>query len=248
LSRQYIKDGALFIADAHFNSSNRNELVEFLRLVDSGKIAASQLVLLGDMFDLLMPLSHYTVLVNNEPIKLLNSISEKMEVVYFEGNHDFFIDVVLRDAVVFRFEDQPVLFDINGKTALIMHGDKYGTFGYRLYTRLLRNRMLYRFLRVVTFDFIYPSIIKPIMKMLRDKVLCRDFDGFEEFCRKNVEKLRRKYEFDILIEGHFHQGKHFSFNGIKYYNLPSFACNKSFFRVEFFQSDIKLIELNLGAF
>jgi UDP-2,3-diacylglucosamine hydrolase len=205
-------------------------------------------VILGDMFDLLMPLSPYTVEVNAKPIELLKHISNKIEVVYFEGNHDFFISHVLKNAVVFEFEAQPALFDINGKKALIMHGDKYGTLGYILYTKLLRNKLFYRFMRLVSFDFIYPFIIKPIMRGLKNKKLCRDFDDFEGFCRRKVEMLLQKYEFDILIEGHFHQGKHFAFDAVKYYNIQSFACNKSFFQVEFSQSDIKLIELNLGAF
>jgi UDP-2,3-diacylglucosamine pyrophosphatase LpxH len=51
--------------------------------------------------------------------------------------------------------------------------------------------------------------------------------NFELFAKKRVE-LYRKYGVDIIIEGHFHQGKIFE----NYYNIPSYSCtNKTYAKI-----------------
>ena len=83
-----IKPGAIFIADAHANK-DRNEFFDFLNLVRKDEIRAPQLFLLGDMFDFLTGEGEYTREFYAEHLSLINKISQKVEIFYFEGNHDF---------------------------------------------------------------------------------------------------------------------------------------------------------------
>ena len=77
------------MADAHENV-NRDGFLKFLRAVDSGEIKESpQIFLLGDIFDFLTGEGEYTQKFYAEHLRLINKISQKVEIFYFEGNHDF---------------------------------------------------------------------------------------------------------------------------------------------------------------
>ena len=79
-----IKDGAIFIGDAHENVK-RDGFLKFLHAIDSGKIPEPpQIFLLGDMFDFLSGESEYTINFYAEHLRLINKISEKIEIFYFE--------------------------------------------------------------------------------------------------------------------------------------------------------------------
>jgi UDP-2,3-diacylglucosamine hydrolase len=42
-------------------------------------------------------------------------------------------------------------------------------------------------------------------------------------------KRIENYDSDIIIEGHFHQGKSFTSNNQLYVNIPSLCCDKKYF-------------------
>ena len=77
------------MADAHENI-NRDGFLKFLRAVDSGEIKEPpQIFLLGDIFDFLTGEGEYTREFYAEHLRFINKISQKVEIFYFEGNHDF---------------------------------------------------------------------------------------------------------------------------------------------------------------
>lgn len=83
-----IKEGAFVVADAHY-SYLRPHLLNFLKEIHSKKLQPTQLLFLGDIFDTLFGAIPYTAKINQEAIKLLNEISQEIELIYLEGNHDF---------------------------------------------------------------------------------------------------------------------------------------------------------------
>ncbi|WP_343286748.1 metallophosphoesterase, partial [Campylobacter concisus] len=134
-----IKEGAIFIADAHENI-NRDGFLKFLHAVDSGKIPEPpQIFLLGDMFDFLSGESEYTINFYAEHLSLINKISQKVEIFYFEGNHDFRLSNLFnktreiwdghemlsyKSVRVYDIYDQPANFKtINEEYVQIAHGD-----------------------------------------------------------------------------------------------------------------------------
>ena len=50
-----LKEGALLISDAHYDKS-RPGLLKLLRAIQLGTVKATQLILMGDIFDLLFAL------------------------------------------------------------------------------------------------------------------------------------------------------------------------------------------------
>ena len=207
-----IKEQALFIADSHY-PHHGDAFLDLLKKLERGEIQTSQLFLMGDNFDLLFGHNDYIKTFSSEAIALLQTLSQKFEMYYFEGNHDFCLAEVFPDVQVYTREQQPITFQLAEKKVAISHGDKYVTgFGYDLYCKVLRNKTTLTFLK--PFE---KSIIDHRMKKLSKKHICFTFHGFE----KRVEEILENYkEADLVIEGHFHQCKTVG----KYISLPSLAC------------------------
>jgi len=207
-----IQENALFIADSHY-PHHGDDFLQILQKLENEEIQTPQLFLMGDNFDLLFGYNDYIRTFSEEAIDLLQKLSKKIEIHYFEGNHDFCLETVFPDIQVYSRVQQPVHFTLGNQKVAISHGDKYVTgFGYDLYCKLLRNKTTLTLLK--PFE---KSIIDDRMKKLSKKNICHTFHGFE----KRVEAILENYnDVDLVIEGHFHQSKIVG----KYISLPSQAC------------------------
>lgn len=224
-----IKDGAIFIADAHFNP-NRRELLEFLLDIQNGTLEVSQLFLVGDIFDFLAFEIDYFKSQNKELIELINTLSQVIEVFYFEGNHDYNLAPIFPNVKVFKREVQPVVFSWNEKKVTLAHGDIFTPTGYNIYTAIIRNHPLLVFLNLIDKN---NWLTKKVDFWLRGKDLSYMFSNFESFASKRLELYKNNIDGDIFIEGHFHQGKFYEMKDIKklYLNLPSFGVEQSYMKV-----------------
>ena len=207
-----IKEGAIFIADSHY-PHHGDDFFALLLKIESGELNPSQIFLMGDNFDLLFGHNAYIQTFSKEAIALLQKLSKKREIFYFEGNHDFCLSSIFPDIRVYSREQQPAYFKYGEKRVAMSHGDRFATgFGYGAYTKLLRNRVMLTLLR--PFE---KKIIDKQMKKLSEKKICNTFSGFE----KRAEMILESYgDADMVIEGHFHQSKVLG----KYVSLPSLAC------------------------
>ncbi|WP_309499174.1 metallophosphoesterase [Sulfurovum sp.] len=207
-----IKEQALFIADSHY-PHHGDAFLDLLKRLERGELQTSQLFLMGDNFDLLFGYNDYIKTFSQEAISLLQILSNKIEIHYFEGNHDFCLKEVFPQMKVYSREEQPITFQLDDKKVAISHGDKYVTgFAYDLYCKVLRNKTTLTLLK--PFE---KAIINHRMKKLSKKNICFAFCGFE----KKVEQILENYAgADLVIEGHFHQSKILG----KYISLPSLAC------------------------
>ena len=212
MKSEEIKEGALFVADSHY-PHHGDEFLFLLKKLDKEEIQIPQLFLMGDNFDLLFGYNGYIQTFAKEAIELLQTLSKKIEIYYFEGNHDFCLNELFPHIHVYGREDQPVTFQLNEKQVALSHGDKYVTgFGYDLYCKILRNKSTLTLLK--PFE---KMLIDDRMKKLSQKNICHPFEGFE----MRVEKILEHYQHvDLVIEGHFHQSKKLG----KYVSLPSLAC------------------------
>ncbi len=226
-----IQNGAIFIADAHENDK-RDKFYHFLEQIDKKEIKTTQLFLMGDMFDLLVGKVDYTVLKYKKYIDLIEKISLHVEVFYFEGNHDFSLGNIFKNVKVIPIQAQPIKFTLdNNKEALLSHGDKYGDVWHSVYTSAIRYGTLLSFLNFID-NKIDNKISKKIIADLLEKNICAKIDNFEEKIKNKISKYNVKSE-RYIIEGHYHQNRKFEFDNIKYINFASFACNQSYFTVEF---------------
>jgi len=231
-----IKEGAIFVSDAHY-SPLRPSFLEFIKDIHSQKIKATQLVLFGDIFDALFGGVSSTIEKNQEMIILLNDISKEIELIYLEGNHDFNLKKIFPFAKIFSISQQPVPCSINNKKAFLAHGDFDGAIGYKIYTYLIRSKMVLFVLNIVN-NMFSNFILNKLDKYLDKKDDCKKLNNFKSYI---LSRLTFKYECDYFIEGHFHQNKSFDFDDFIYINLGVFACNQRYFIVEF-SEDKALLE------
>lgn len=211
-----LKNNALFIADSHYNKQ-RTVLLDLLMDIESGKVKTEQLILMGDIFDFLSSYVPYFVKINKTVIDLINKISENIEVIYFEGNHDFLLERTFPNAKVYKREQQPVFIEHEGKSIALSHGDIFTPFGYNLYTYVLRTKWLLKFLNIFDINNI---ITKKIDKALMNKEICSSYEGFND----KIEQRLKLYKADLVIEGHFHQ----NVLNENYINLPSLFCDRQY--------------------
>jgi UDP-2,3-diacylglucosamine hydrolase len=208
----FLKNGAVFIADSHY--SHKNETLYSL-LLKFDRNPPSQLFLVGDIFQLLLNFP-YLIEYNKKVITLINSISKKTEVYYFEGNHDFCLDDIFEKSVI-------LLKKLKKDKVCINHGDIYTEDKfYIFYSKIIRQMWFMKFINIVSFNFINNWLFK---KFLSKKVRCDEMDNFEELAKMKIGLYK---ECELIIEGHYHQNSIYK----NYINLPSLYCQKSYLRYE----------------
>ena len=237
-----IKEGALFISDAHDNES-RHGFRDFLIELSERETLPPQLFLMGDMFELLVGQITYTKNLFNETIELINSLSQNIEIFYFEGNHDFDLQTIFPNVKVFPIQAQPTLFHFKNKKILLAHGDLHQGRGYALYTSVARNRIMLILLNFID-NLFQNSIAKKIISLHIGKDICCKIKDFNQIIKQKIQKYDIGLtEIDFVCEGHHHQNEEFVFNSLKYKNFSSFACDGSYFKIAF-KDEIEFIKFS----
>ncbi|WP_418185233.1 UDP-2,3-diacylglucosamine diphosphatase [Aliarcobacter vitoriensis] len=217
-----LKDEAIFIADSHFNQKNQ-ELLHLLKRVEKKELNISQLFLMGDIFDFLSFECKYFIKQNEEVINLLNKLSDNLEIVYLEGNHDFNLQKLFPNIKVINRDNQPYFIKMQEEKVGLSHGDNFINWQYELFCKIIRNSIFLKFMNFIDINFF---ISKQLEKALLNKNICHNISDFE----KLVEKRVKNYDSDVIIEGHYHQGKTFVFGNQKYINVSSLCCQKEYLK------------------
>ncbi|PAF42873.1 hypothetical protein BJI48_05960 [Helicobacter sp. 11S02596-1] len=212
--------------------------IEFLDFVKNLIISPpEQVFLMGDVFHLFLGHLPSSQKENAGLIALINALSEKTEVFYFEGNHDFGINSVLLPCVkLYPRSLQPALFLWEGRRFFLAHGDIFITKTYECYIRTMTSPLVLSLLKLLdrlSLGVIYAKVSKKIQKK-PIKLLQMDGGAFEKFALERFEKYSQFAKKNNLgfvggvIEGHFHIGKKLDY----YISLPSFYCEKRAFIIQ----------------
>ncbi|WP_457560939.1 UDP-2,3-diacylglucosamine diphosphatase [Caminibacter sp.] len=208
-----LKDGAVLIADVHYKRGDKH----FLELLKSWiKNPPPQVFFLGDIFHLLLDFD-FLKKYNKEAIELINTLSQKTKVYYTPGNHDFNIENIFSNVT---FADA---FVDNEKSVFLTHGDLTDSdFFYRIYVRIIRNKLLLNILNIITLNFKNSWLLK---KILQKKIKCLKISGFRVKVFSKIADINYKK----IIEGHYHQGVEYDFEDKTYFNLGAYVCDKVFY-------------------
>lgn len=250
-----LKNGAVFIADAHENEQ-RQDFLEFLRAIESSQISTPQLILMGDMFDMLVWQIRATHNFAAPYVNLLEKLADKgVEVLYIEGNHDFNVAQFFRKVKVFPLKNQPLSLqspngvsfkwgklsangaEIMGKSVefksvsrvVLAHGDIFLPPFLAFALKSLRCPFLLNALNIVNF-LAFNKISAQILKNQKKKDLFYQIADFNALAEQRYAKYQANGA--LVIEGHYHQNAIIDTKECKYINLPTFAYERSFFVVE----------------
>jgi len=217
-----LKEGAWLIADAHYAHYQRT-FYSFLSSFTPSELPP-QIILMGDIFDLLFGHAPNSIAPNMEMVQLLQTISQTCEVIYLEGNHDFGLDSIFGESIrVIKRADQPLMATLGNQTIALHHGDILQGIGYEIYTALIRHPWIDRLLnRIDTLK--QGAIIQWLENYNRQKDPCYRIEAFESRICKRLDQLMERFNFDIWVEGHQHQDRSLEYRGRYYRNIPAFIC------------------------
>lgn len=239
-----LREGAILVADAHYGPW-RPPFLDFLRALREGRIRTPQLILMGDVFDLLFGDIDATHPFNREAVDLLNLLSETTQILYLEGNHDFRLQRLFPRIRVVPRCYQPLVGTFNGVKVALLHGDTRMGFGYELYTALIRNGVILKILNRID-QWGGGFIVKRLTTMMMGKRHCHPIEGFERLIRNRYPQ-GESVSADVIIEGHYHQNTSFPLGEKRYYfNLGAFACNERYYAVQSSQNRMVLKEVFLS--
>jgi UDP-2,3-diacylglucosamine hydrolase len=244
-----LKDGAIFVADSHF-AQDKQQFLEFLEYIDALETKPVQMIFLGDNFDLLVGQIKEHKYKYHYILKLINDLSKEIEIIYFEGNHDFNLKVFFPNIDVIPIQKQPLLFQDDSSNFIFSHGDCYGSASYDIFAKIIRSSIVVRVLSL--FDFSY-FFIKKIEDKLSKKSICGKWD-LSQVAKKRVKLFNEMFnpifgKIDFVVEGHFHQSGKYKFDtdntkdtATTYIATPSLHCssevviyeNKSFIKKKFY--------------
>lgn len=209
-----IKDDAIFIADSHtqcFAQHGRDSLLLVLeKLLDS---APSQIFLMGDISNILVGNLKSSLKSNEKLLNAIDSLSQKAQIIYFEGNHDFNLERIMPSVIKIPRKNQPQIAHFGKKTALIAHGDIFLDKKYEIYIKMLSAKMSAKILNALdlaTFGRLYALIEKKVQsKKIR---LLHDECAIKTLIKRRIQSYqnyisRKNLRVDFVIEGHFHLGK-----------------------------------------
>jgi UDP-2,3-diacylglucosamine hydrolase len=239
MSPKVLHEGAILVADSHA-ASWRTPFLDFLAALESGAIHTTQLVLMGDNFDLLFGPVEQTLRDNHESIERLNRLAETIEIIYLEGNHDFRLASLFPNIHVVQRSQQPIFMTFKEQRIALLHGDINVPFGYALYTSLIRNRPILFCLNLIN-DIFGGIIINTLAGDMKRKKHCNAIGDFESIAKRHIGMPWAR-QCDTVIEGHYHQNRTYEWDELTYCNLGAFACNERYYVVKSSQDRIILDE------
>jgi UDP-2,3-diacylglucosamine hydrolase len=181
------------------------------------------------MFDLLAGEVSYTKEFYKKEIELLNRLSKIVEIFYIEGNHDFNLQKIFPNIKVVPISKQPLFAKYKEQKLILLHGDKYEDKLYHISHFFLRNKTILTFLNFVDILLKY-KISKDYINKANKKRICKKMQKFTQTVKQKI--LLNDIgvsEIDFVLVGHYHQGKNFEVDGIEYFNLASYICDKKYY-------------------
>ncbi|MCF6168112.1 UDP-2,3-diacylglucosamine diphosphatase [Lutibacter sp.] len=202
-----------FASDQHFGAptieQSKVREQKFINWLDTIKIDAEIIFLLGDLFDFWF---EYKKAVPKGFVRVLGKLAvlrdSGIQIYFFVGNHDLWMDDYFEKELNIKVFHQTKEFTFNNKVFLIGHGDGLGPGdkGYKRMKKLFTNpisKWLYRWLhpdigiRLAQ----YLSVKNKLISGEEDvKYLGEEKEWLVQYCKK---KLTEK-QYDYFVFGHRH--------------------------------------------
>lgn len=190
------------------NHSRENLIVSWL---DSIKEEATEIYLMGDIFDFWF---EYTHVVPKGQVRLMGKLAELSDagiaLTIFKGNHDMWMRDYLATEIGATIISNELIIEKNGKKFYLHHGDGLGPgdYGYKFIKAIFRNP-----LSQLLFKIIHPDIGIGLARYLSAKSRKKNyrsdlaFKGEEkEFLIQFAKKMSQNQSehFDYFVFGHRH--------------------------------------------
>jgi len=198
----FFSDVHLGLKSKEIEKQKEKRVINFLESISGD---AEEIYIVGDLFDCwieyrkVVPKGYFNLL------STLNKIAESgINIKFFSGNHDFWLNTYLRDEVGLKIYYEPVEIELGGKKFFIAHGDGLGKgdIGYKIIKRILRSRVN---------QFLY-SLIHPDLGLTLAQSSSKTSRNYSSDVPTGSDKRMKEYGlqklnegFDYAIMGHYHK-------------------------------------------
>jgi UDP-2,3-diacylglucosamine hydrolase len=212
-----MRDKIYFASDFHFGIPDRDSSLKreaiFIRWLDEVKKDASEIYLMGDLFDFWF---EYKTVIPRGYIRLLGKLSEITDsgipVHLFRGNHDMWAFDYLEKETGIKLHRDPETVKFGEMVFYLAHGDGLGPgdYGYKLIKKIFQfplNQWLFRWIHP---DWgirmgLYWSRKSRYANLANENIVQKDIDTVNS--RLSVHSrdiLKKDPSIDFFIYGHWH--------------------------------------------
>jgi UDP-2,3-diacylglucosamine hydrolase len=213
----------VFLSDAHIGAQaqeveayREQRLQAFLATLPG---RASSLYIVGDLFDFWF---EYRTAIPRRLFGTLSALGRLrdagIEIVYLNGNHDFWLGSFMAETLGIRTVDGAVTVEHQGRKLWVHHGDGLigGDLGYKLLRRVLRHPA-----SIAAYGLLHPDLGIPLARAVsglsrksRDLLPLRPERLWNE-----IAKPRFAEGYDGVVIGHFHHAYERRENGHEFFTL-----------------------------
>ncbi len=193
------------LGDAHLRDDDA-EVGEFVRFLETLPAEILTLAILGDLFAAWVGRRELRRPHQARVVEALGSLRRRgCRLLYVEGNHDFFLAPLYRDAPFDILAPESIDLPLAGRIAHLAHGDLVNSRDrqYRAWRALTKNRLFFGLFNLA------PAGPRNRLVDLLERNLARtnlDFRGGFPFDECETYARRRIREgAEILVFGHFHE-------------------------------------------
>lgn len=198
-----------FLSDAHLGAEPESvEAVRQARLLsflESLAGRASTLYIVGDLFDFWF---EYRTAIPRRLFRTLAALDalkrSGVEIVYLNGNHDFWLGPFLSETLGLRTVDGAVTVEAQGRRLWVHHGDGLmgGDLGYKLLRGILRSPV-----SIGLYQWLHPDLGIPLAHLVSN--LSRRSRGHgplqPDRLWREIGEPRFREGYDAVLFGHFHR-------------------------------------------
>ena len=195
----------LFISDLHL-APERPAIIElFIKFLDQQASKVNELYILGDLVEYWLGDDDTAVGLDAVFNKMKQLADAGLTIYLMHGNRDFLMGEQLAERAGCQLIHEPYIADLNGKPALLMHGDTLCTddVRYQELRLMLRNPAWQQ-------DFLNKALAEREMmaKALREKsteeTQAKDAD-IMDVNASSVSDAFKNHDINLLIHGHTHR-------------------------------------------
>ncbi|MCP4390120.1 MAG: UDP-2,3-diacylglucosamine diphosphatase [Gammaproteobacteria bacterium] len=194
----------LFISDCHLDPGRPEITASLTRFLEQRALSASQLYILGDLFEVWLGDDDPTAAVQ-PVIESLQALTEQIPVYFIAGNRDFLLGQDFARRVGLTLLDEPQQLNLGDRQVLLIHGDTLCTddHDYQQFRGMVRSQA-----------WKAEFLGQPLAERQRIATQLRN-DSVEAMAQKSLEIMDvnsqavqdcfRQNRVDTIIHGHTHR-------------------------------------------
>lgn len=197
----------LFISDLHLSEARPSINALFLHFLESTACTADSLYILGDLFDYWVgdDQLEYDAVGRDVAVALKRLSTSGTRIFLMHGNRDFLIGERFAAEAGLKLLPDPILIDLNNKSALLLHGDTLCTddIAYQQFRLQARDPAWQR--KILAQPYAARQALARSIRMQSNSEKSGKAEDIMDVTPGSVDAMFRDYNYPTIIHGHTHR-------------------------------------------